>query len=172
MLWQSITEPNLYCKWSHSSQSWQFEFGKLRRSWAQDNAYIILCIISDLHIITKFTHYHYIYILSLSSNKSNNYQEVARNRQMKKIPDIDMQVDDDAIKEITKFVKGFINFVQFVSRIKVFLCFWKNGAQHEHWNLNAFRQFPNLYNIRASRRPGPTYGRSWKINLVLSARSE
>ena len=42
---------------------------------------------------------------------------------MKKIPDIDMQVDDDAIKEITKFVKGFINFVQFVSRNKVFLCF-------------------------------------------------
>jgi len=40
-------------------------------------------------------------------------EEVARNRQMKKIPDIDMQVDDDAIKEINKFVKGFINFVQF-----------------------------------------------------------
>ena len=36
---------------------------------------------------------------------------------MKKIPDIDMQVDDDAIKEINKFVKGFINFVQFVSFI-------------------------------------------------------
>ncbi|KAL5267751.1 hypothetical protein ACHWQZ_G004709 [Mnemiopsis leidyi] len=40
-------------------------------------------------------------------------EEVARSRQMKKIPDIDMQVDDDAIKEINKFVKGFINFVQF-----------------------------------------------------------
>ena len=53
--------------------------------------------------------------LCLVQTHRNIIQEVARNRQMKKIPDIDMQVDDDAIKEINKFVKGFINFVQFVS---------------------------------------------------------
>ena len=42
-------------------------------------------------------------------------QEVERNRQLKKIPDIDMYIEDDAVKEIRKFVKGYINFVQFVS---------------------------------------------------------
>lgn len=40
-------------------------------------------------------------------------EEAEKNRQMKKIPDIDMYVDDDAVKEINKFVKGYINFVQF-----------------------------------------------------------
>ena len=40
-----------------------------------------------------------------------------RRRELKKIPDMDMDVEDDAIKEINKFIKGFINFVQFVSAI-------------------------------------------------------
>ena len=39
-----------------------------------------------------------------------------RQRPMKKIPDIDMDIENDAIREIQKFVKGFVNFVQFVSK--------------------------------------------------------
>lgn len=44
---------------------------------------------------------------------ANEEEEVERNRQLKKIPDIDMYIEDDAVKEIRKFVKGYINFVQF-----------------------------------------------------------
>eukprot|EP00116_Pleurobrachia_bachei_P006136 sb/3466398/ len=40
-------------------------------------------------------------------------EEIERNRALKKIPDMDMHIEDDAVKEINKFVKGFINFVQF-----------------------------------------------------------
>ena len=43
-------------------------------------------------------------------------QELMRQRPMKKIPDIDMDIENDAIREIQKFVKGFVNFVQFVSK--------------------------------------------------------
>lgn len=48
-------------------------------------------------------------------NNYNFHQEIERNRHLKKIPDIDMDLEDDALKEIRKFVKGYINFVQFVS---------------------------------------------------------
>lgn len=40
-------------------------------------------------------------------------EEMMRTRPMKKIPDINMDIEVDAIREINKFVKGFVNFVQF-----------------------------------------------------------
>lgn len=45
--------------------------------------------------------------------QANEEEELMRQRPMKKIPDIDMDIENDAIREIQKFVKGFVNFVQF-----------------------------------------------------------